>query len=175
MIWRTFQGWHDLLQKLAGLHKCQKTACRTLHRLVESYGVTLPLRFHAVSITVRKLKPVRVVEAWWPFFSMRTWAEYLLANYPRVLLGGSLLQDHHLWRPMLQEFWDSYQLYDPDHPVFASDYDRSCLVPWAFHGDEGRGQARIPFLTLSWQPLVGHRGLNSCNDSSCPVLIFALI
>ena len=50
------------------------------------------------------------------------------------------------------------------HIFFFS--DTRYVVPYCFHGDEGRGSGRVPFLVLSWQPIVGLKGLDQCNDSS---------
>ena len=50
-------GWYDLLERLARVHRCKTTACRALHRLVETAGVTFPLKFDVVQIVVKKRKP----------------------------------------------------------------------------------------------------------------------
>lgn len=68
-----FQGWCDLLEKLAFVAKSQKNACRALHCLVEKTGVCLPIPVHTTQITIRQTKPkVSKVQAWWPFFTMHS-------------------------------------------------------------------------------------------------------
>lgn len=144
----------------------KKNACRALHRLIQSEGAILPLQIDAVKITVRRLKPrLGQYEAWWPIISMRTWATYLLQHHPGYLLGGNDL-DNPYWPKMLKKFWDTYRSIDPQHAIYSSSLDTRYVVPYCFHGDEGRGSGRVPFLVLSWQPIVGLKGLDQCNDSS---------
>lgn len=51
-------GWHDLLERISRVGMTKKNACRAIHRLIESEGVSLPLKFDAVQITVKRLKPL---------------------------------------------------------------------------------------------------------------------
>lgn len=155
-----------MLSRLALVGKSKKHACRVLHSLVEGTGVTLKLQFEPVLITLRRLKPVRVCQAWWPTFSMQAWASHLLEHHPKILLAGHSLQDRG-WQRIFRRFWKTYRTIDPTHPVFQSGYDTSFLAPYAFHGDEGRGRGKVPFLVFSWQPVVSHLGLGHCNDSTC--------
>ena len=159
-------GWYDLLEKLASVKNCQKTACRTLHRLVRATGMSLPLKLDVAEITIKRLKPLGTFKAYWPFLKMETWTSYLLTHHPGILLGGHKLSEKELWGPLFHNFWKKYKSIDPTHALFQTDYDWKTCVPYAFHGDEGRGTGRIPFLVLSYQPIISHRGMDTCNDSS---------
>ena len=161
----TMLGWNDLLQHLSTVGKSKKNACRALHRLVEGSGVTLNLPLDPVHCRVRRLKPVRVCEAWWPTLSMHEWCSYVLEHYPRVLLAGHTL-DHCGWQRDFKNFWDLYKSIDPGHPVYESGHDTRYLIPYAFHGDEGRGRGKVPFLVFAMQPIISHRGMSHCNDST---------
>ena len=97
---------------------------------------------------------------------METWVQYLLRNKPQFLLAGHRLQDDHLWGEVFATFWQQYRNYDPEHPVFCEAFDMKACIPYMLHGDEGRGLARKPLMIISWQPLISHRGLGECNDSS---------
>ena len=122
-------GWDDLLQKISKVHKCQKTACRALHRLIESSGVTLPLPLDAVQISVKRTKPrVEQYQAWWPFITMRTWATYLLENHPKALLVYDL-NESSKWRKMLDGFWSVYAGIDPQHMIFSSTLTEAVRCP----------------------------------------------
>ena len=154
-----------MLQKLSSIYKNKKNACRALHRLVEHAGVTLPLSMDAVQITIKRMKPLGEFKTWWPFLSMQTWASYLLENCPGMLLGGYTLSNP-AWKQTMRLFWGAYQSIDPTHFIYASDYSWDTMIPYCFHGDEGRGSGRVPFLVLSWQPIVSHKGMDQCNDSS---------
>ena len=159
-------GWYDLLEKLASVKKCQKTACRTLHRLIRATGMCLPISLDVAEITIKRLKPLGVFKAYWPFLKMQTWTSYLLTHHPGILLGGHKLSEKELWGSLLHNFWKKYKSIDPTHAIFQTDYELKTCIPYAFHGDEGRGTGRIPFLVLSFQPIISHRGMDTCNDSS---------
>ena len=161
-------GWNDLLSRLSSVGNSKKHACQRLHRLVEGAGVTLHLPLEAVHCRIRRLKPVRICDAWWPTLSMESWASHILENYPKILLAGHVLEDRLGWQRDFKHFWDTYKSIDPHHPVFASDMDYRYLIPYCFHGDEGRGKGKSPFLVFSFQPIISHLGLNYCNDSTCP-------
>lgn len=151
--------------KLSSLQKTKKNACRALHKLVESNGLALPLPMDVVEITLKRVKPLTTYQAWWPFLTMESWALYLLSHHPWVLCAGHELGSDKAQADLYQ-FWSMYQSVDPQHPIFSSDCKWTHTVPYCLHGDEGRGRARVPFLVLSWQPLVGHMGMNRLNDSA---------
>ena len=161
----TLLGWNDLLTSLAGVGKSKHNACRTLHRLVEGAGVTLKLALDPVHITIRRLKPVRICEAWWPTLTMHSWVTYLFENHPKILLAGRILEDRS-YQGEFQKFWEMYRRIEPMHPVYESGFDTRYLIPYAFHGDEGRGKGKIPFMVFSFQPLISHLGSSHCNDST---------
>ena len=104
-------------------------------------------------------------KTWWPFLSMQTWASYLLQNCPGMLLSGYTLSNP-MWKQAMRLFWGAYQSIDPAHFIYASDYSWDTMILYCFHGDDGRGSGRVPFLVLSWQPIVSHKGMDQCNDSS---------
>lgn len=144
----------------------QKNACRALHSLVNNAGVLLQLEIDAVQIVVRRVKPVGHYTAWWPTLTMQSWAKYLLQYNSKVILGGFDIQNSLAWRKQFYDFWALYKSVDPQHPIYTSSCDWSYVIPYAFHGDEGRGKGRHPFLVLSWQPLISYKGIGTCNDSS---------
>lgn len=159
-------GWYDLLEKISGVHKSQKNACRALHRLVEEAGVSLPLHLDAVLITIKRRRPLGEFQAWWPFFSMKTWAACILKDYPKMLLAGFRLEEASSWQNVFKDFWENYQHINPDHPIYSSTAAWELTIPYCFHGDEGRGLAKDPFLVLSFQPIISYLGMDVCNDSS---------
>jgi hypothetical protein len=58
----------------------------------------------------------------------------------------------------------------PDHPIFNSGHDINfgTAIPIYIHGDEGRGLLKRPYMVISWQCVVGHGGLQVCNDAMIP-------
>ena len=155
------------MEKLAGVHRSKTNACRNLHLLMEKTpGCRLPLEIDVVKISIRRVRPVRIVQAWWPQLKMKTWLRYLFLNKPEFLLAGHKFEAHHLWQRDFETFWHHYRLYDNGHPVFRTNLDLKFCIPYFIHGDEGRGLARKPLMCISWQPTVSHKGLGECNDSS---------
>ena len=165
-------GRQDILKKLAadgkGKHG-KKNACRCLHRLVEGAGVTLKLQMEAVSVVVRRTKPLGTSRVWWPVITMQEWASHLLINYPKILLGGHTFDESHVWEPMFSTFWRNYESIDGTHPVFSggqNGHNLANCIPYCFHGDEGRGKGRDPFLVVSFQPVISHLGMKTTNEST---------
>ena len=159
-------GWYDLLEKLASVKKCQKTACRTLHALIRNAGMCSPIDLDTAEITIKRLKPLGVFRAYWPFLRMQTWTLHLLEQYPEILLAGCKLFEEASWGMLFHSFWSKYRSIDPTHDLFRTAYDWKTCIPYCFHGDEGRGTGKVPFLVLSFQPIISHKGMDICNDSS---------
>ena len=160
-----FEGWNDLLTRLSGVSKSKRNACRALHSLVERAGVTLPIPLDAISITIRRYKPLRICDAWWPMLNMHSWVSYLFEHRPQVLLGGHLCEDIS-GQKNFERFWECYRSIESDHPFYGSGLSPKFCIPYAFHGDEGRGRGHVPFLCISFQPLISHLGMGHCNDST---------
>lgn len=84
-----------------------------------------------------------------------------------MLLGGHQVSDANAWQGMLKTFWDEYRLIDSQHPIFCEgNANYETCIPYMFHGDEGRGLGKRPFLVISWQPLISFRGPGYPNDST---------
>ena len=63
-------------------------------------------------------------------------------------------------------FWAVYQTIDEGHPVFSAGLDLGRVVPYALHGDEGKGLRGRPYLVESWQPIIGVAGPHHTNEST---------
>ena len=156
------------MEKLAGVHCSRTNACRNLHKLLDNRtGLQVPIPLEVVQITIRRVRPLRCVEAWWPQLTMRSWLRYLIREKPQVILGGALLNDTLKWQSTFSSFWESYRSYNPSHPVFQKpDLPLGLCVPYFIHGDEGRTSSKKAFMVLAWRPVVSHLGLSHCNDST---------
>ena len=64
----------------------------------------------------------------------------------------------------LREFWHRYRQCQPEHEVFqladSKQISLARTAPLLFHGDEGRGRRRTPFLVTSFHGLLG-RGIRA--------------
>lgn len=89
--------------------KCGKQhACRALHRLVEHAGVPLRLKMDAISIVVKRVKPLGTHRVWWPCITMQEWTSYLPCNHAQVLLPGHRLDETTSWKAVFLRFGSSY-------------------------------------------------------------------
>lgn len=73
---------------------------------------------------------------------------------------------------MFSRFWRNYYELDPDHMAYSqfNSSQMGWVVPYAIHGDEGRGKAKIPILITSYQMVIGVGGEDATNMKGHPVL-----
>ena len=140
--------------------------CRNLHRLIDKSGTQYPVPLTWTDVTVRLRKPQPhhdVVK--WPTIKLSDWARVLVECTPEFILGGLQLEDVDGWTSMFSSFWESYRSINGSHAVFSQGLDLGKCLPYAVHGDEGRGLRFKPYLVESWQPLIGVHGLSCTNES----------
>ena len=159
-----------LLVKLSSAYRRQKDACTVMRRLIKSTpGQILDIPVNVCSVQINLRKPIRSLKVWWPVIRMEDWARWMLNNKPQLLLGGNDLDHKGLWKEHFYRFWELYRKIDGSHPVFQRpDFDLGCCIPYFFHGDEGRGQLRRPYMVISWQCAISHLGPQVTNDTSYP-------
>ena len=129
-----------------------------------------------VKLRLRLQKPkVRELDLLYPVITFSSWVTYLLKHAPQYALAGYDLEQRDQFTSVFQTFWQRYQSIDPLHPVYANfapaDYGR--IIPWALHGDEGRGAAKIPVLVVAFQFVISVLGVNKTNMSG--LLVFQLV
>ena len=96
-----------------------------------------------------------------PVLLPSAWLRYMLSIGGELALGGHNLEDTSDWRQMLHDFWSKVQ---PTMPQLdLGDKDRSLCLPWALHGDEGRGKLKRPIMVLGAQPLISWLGPTTVN------------
>ena len=140
--------------------------CRNLHRLLHASGAQFPVALTMVPVTIRLRKPRphnEVVE--WPMIRISDWARAILSKNPSYLLGGFSLEDADGWQHQFATFWSCYESIDPTHEVFRTGLDLGRVIPFAHHGDEGRGLRAKPYLVESFQPIIGRNGMFSTHES----------
>ena len=156
------------------MNQSPANACRDLHRLLHrTKGVLLPIPIDVCAVHIKRRKPIRRFVVWWPMLKLSSWVHYFLKHKPQLILGSFHANDAKHWRELFKSFWEAYRLTNSDHPLFQTDFDVSCCVPYALHGDEGRGLAHKPYLVIAWQPIIGCDGMDVCNDSkylSCTLI-----
>ena len=84
----------------------------------------------------------------------------------QFLLGGHMLNEGNAFRSMFTRFWSRLKIIRPDLDLFTHDnWDLSCCIPVAFHGDEGRGKLKRPVMVLGYQPVISVKG-DGCTNAS---------
>ena len=95
----------------------------------------------------------------YPIFKLRHWYEMLLARNCWHIVCGLKAPDDNRQKAILHSFWQHFKSICPDHPVYSrTDLPLDRTAPLIFHGDEGRGRRRSPFLICSYHGLLG-RGI----------------
>ena len=101
----------------------------------------------------------------YPVITLKSWVSYLFQNHPRYVLGGFELSEKQKYTELFHTFWKRYQHVDQHHPVYRffpeSDFGR--IVPFALHGDEGRGLSKVPLLVCGFQFVVPVQGVEKTN------------
>ena len=158
-----------MLHKLAKAGTSRTNVCRNLHNLLEKSGAQYPVPLATVPTTIRLRKPRPHDEVLqWPVIRISDWARVLLEKNPAYLLGGCKLEDELGWSMILSSFWEKYRSINPSHVAYTSGLELSRLIPYAIHGDEGRGLRGKPFLVESFQPIISKHGLFVTNESGQP-------
>ena len=147
----------------------KKNMSRKFHNFLEREKRALPVKVTMVQLRVKVHKPrVRERVLQYPFIRLLDWGRCLLLRSPKHLLGGfDLADDRH--KEMFARFWQRYRLLDPSHPVYGkfTPADFGCIIPYALHGDEGRGKAKTAVLVTSFQPIIGYHGEDWTNMKGC--------
>ena len=139
------------------LAKCsERNAERDTHRvLVKRMKLSLPVPIAKLG---RKKKLSHAI------LRLRDWFSFLLSQRCWHVLTGLLKPNAERETAILSEFWEKYRLTKPSHPVFELEksgaIQLSRCAPVLWHGDEGRGRRRQPFLVTSWHGLLG-RGVRA--------------
>ena len=80
------------------------------------------------------------------------------------IVTGLIRPDEAREAAILQEFWSRFESLQPQHPIFQRARDGwinlSRAAPLLYHGDEGRGRRRQPFLVCSFHSILG-RGVRA--------------
>ena len=139
---------------------------RNFYNSLRRQNRLLPVPVSTMKLHVRKVRP-RVGEEQidYPIITFRSWATHLLENHAPFILGGFSLEQPIEYKEQLSRFWQRYREIDPTHPTFSAfdetDYCR--VLPYALHGDEGRGAAKVPVLVVGYQPVISVRGAEFTN------------
>ena len=163
-----------LLRSLAACGKCKSDshACRNLHRLIHRTSKTLHVQVATVSAPVRISKrgrPFRATMVQYPLLKASAWARASFSEGGHFFMGGRSLQEASAFGDVLHEFWRRYKLIEPHLSFFQEEDEsnwRNC-IPYAIHGDEGRGKAKKPIMVLSIQPLITSFDMSSSNLQGC--------
>ena len=147
-------------------------AARDFHRWAHRAGHAFPVRLSHVPITIHKRLPVksgrkaRDVPVDYPVLHLSSWLASLMEKFPKFLLGGhNPALGAEPYEEMFEQFWCKFKSANSSHPIYSrmSAEQRRRAIPFALHGDEGRGLAKVPLLIMSFQVLIPYSGPDQLN------------
>lgn len=148
--------------------KSYRNISRNFHRYVDRKGLKLPVKISWVPLWVRQHRP-KVVEVWveYPMISLKNWASFMLAHHSRFVLGGFSILEVEKYTAMYSRFWTRFSSLHPQHPFYQHhpEAEWGRCIPYALHGDEGRGKSKSQILIQSYQMIIGSFGEESTNLS----------
>ena len=138
--------------RLRALAKCStgtRNESRALHALIHRTGRTLDVAVDTVRTPIKVLKgKPRITICDYPVLYLSSWLKQSLGSGGQMVLGGHRLQDPAGFRAMFDCFWRRFRCTRPDLDIYNRGWDLSTCIPFAYHGDEGRGKLKRPILDL---------------------------
>ncbi|CAK9021723.1 Uncharacterized protein SCF082_LOCUS15467 [Durusdinium trenchii] len=131
-----------------------KNSERDLHRLFEEEQLSIPVKLSIFRVGLLQVHHIK----------LKTWFEFLLHDYPQVVLGG-FEKDDPRSKLLLEAFWSTFRIAHSDHWVY--DYHSDSLnkcVPYYLHLDEGTGLRKRAVLIYNMQPLFGAETKNNFEE-----------
>ena len=154
------------LERLARTRKSKsgrargQNASRDFHRWVHRAGKTFQVHIW------RKVNTDTVMMH--SVIHLSSWLEAVMQTFPDFFLGGYSFMDDHLWMKMFGDFWKHFRSVCPSHPIYSkTEAERSCTIPFAIHGDEGRGLSKVPLMVISFQVLIPSSGPENLSGTQC--------
>ena len=152
-------------------------ACKNLHRLLHNSGHTIPVKISTVTTPVRLRKRGSSKKALvqFPLLKLSDWCQCIFKRGGQFLLAGQTLDAAYEFGQTLEEFWRRFKGIEPQHTFFSSIEEREWrfCIPYALHGDEGRGAGKRPIMILSAQPFITTPDMSSANQSGCLALLYS--
>ena len=131
-----------------------KNSERDLHRLFEEEQLSIPVKLSIFRVGLLQVHHIK----------LKTWFEFLLHDYPQVVLGG-FEKDDPRSKLLLEAFWSTFRIAHSDHWVY--DYHSDSLnkcVPYYLHLDEGTGLRKRAVLIYNMQPVFGAETKNNFEE-----------
>lgn len=127
---------------------------RDCHRKFNRMGFSLPIRIREA---VHETETGTITTN---YVSMTDYVEYFLRKAPFLLFGGNGDDAHD----RLASFWRAFRSHHPQHEVYSTHGDAlHKVIPYCFHGDEGKGPKRATFMDFSFETPFGLE----LSESSC--------
>ncbi|CAE7292132.1 unnamed protein product [Symbiodinium sp. CCMP2592] len=103
-----------------------------------------------------------------PILKLRDWGQFLADKHCLHLLVGLAKPDLKREQNICEEFWAKHKKLYPDHEIYErfaqGSLDPKLTYPFVYHGDEGRGRRRTPFLVGNFHSLMGKGTQEQCGQ-----------
>ena len=154
-----------MLQKMAacGNSRTDSHMCQRLHKLIESSTRSLPVPISTADIRIRasrRGRPLKTRVVKYPMLLPSAWATSIFKMGGHFLLAGLSLNDVDSFGDTLEVFWERFKVLEPDYEVPGNP---RYTLPYALHGDEGRGKGKKPIMILGMQPLITSHDMSTSN------------
>ena len=147
---------------LLDLSRCRENNSeRDITRIAKRYRLRLP-----VPLTVLEKAPGVRYTGDFKVISLRSWAQLIVDHNLWHSLVGLNAPDPSREQAILHEFWKLFREQNPRHDIWRVIDEKSIdvgrLCPFLFHGDEGRGRKKNPFLICAYHSMIG-KGTDASN------------
>ena len=168
-------GARDLpLERIASCGSSSKhnrrNLSRNFHALLDKLGKRIGVEVASHTVTLRAKWPkIQPEKKPYPMVTLSAWAKCILRDLPRYFLGGcNNVENTEVYTRTFHMFWTNYRHTQPDHIVYETfpQEQWGYIIPYALHGDEGRGRNFIPTLVVTFQMLVHPLGMGYTNTAS---------
>ena len=149
-------------------------AARDLHQWATRSGSAFAVPISQVPVQVRRFqrnhnraRKVVTTKIPYPVLHLSSWFASIMVNFSKFFLGGFEIAETKKYEEMLGEFWANYESFQPTHPIYSSKTleERRKCIPYALHGDEGRGACKVPLLVISFQVIIPYTGPENLSQS----------
>ena len=132
------------------------------------------MKFSAVTTPVRLSKRGSSKKGMvqFPILQLSDWCASIFQLGGHFLLGGWDLDRAEDFGEVLQVFWHRFRCHQPDLPFYKESHDWRYCIPFALHGDEGRGAGKRPVMVCSAQPMITLADMSDANGGGLHGLTF---
>ena len=135
---------HNPCKVLERIARCKESSADSpVYKVLRQSGLTL-------GITISYAHVGNIYR--YPYIDPRSLVEHLCIKGHFDKVAGLPVEN---LEASLTQFWETFRLLHPSHPIYDQYIDMSHCIPYYLHGDGGRGYKKDPVDTFSMLPCLG--------------------